>query len=54
MDIKIIVPLSYGDNAYAAELCEKGKELFGDKFKGLVEFIPLDKYRELLRETDRA
>lgn len=50
--IEIIMPLSYGNVAYANEICKKGNELFGEKFKGLTHFIPMQEYRQLLRETD--
>lgn len=41
---KIIVPLSYGDPAYRRNLITRGKEILGDAFMPLVDFLPLDQY----------
>lgn len=51
-EIKIYTPLSYGDSSYAKEICVKGKEIFGDKFIPLLEFMPFDEYLLLLSEID--
>ncbi|BAF72501.1 TDP-N-acetylfucosamine:lipid II N-acetylfucosaminyltransferase [Sulfurovum sp. NBC37-1] len=53
-NIKIFIPLSYGNQEYAKEVIAKGKELFGDKFVALTEFMPFDKYLEFLGEIDIA
>jgi len=53
-NIKIYTPLSYGDEEYAKSVIIKGKELFGEKFVPLVEFIPFEKYLEFLSEIDIA
>ncbi|MCQ4240362.1 TDP-N-acetylfucosamine:lipid II N-acetylfucosaminyltransferase [Stutzerimonas stutzeri] len=53
-DISIYVPLSYGDQVYAQQVIGFGKEWFGDKFKPLTEFIPFQKYLELLGSIDIA
>ncbi|MEA2017615.1 MAG: TDP-N-acetylfucosamine:lipid II N-acetylfucosaminyltransferase, partial [Campylobacterota bacterium] len=53
-DIQIFVPLSYGDQEYAKEIILKGKELFGDKFIPLTEFMPFEKYLDFLSEIDIA
>jgi hypothetical protein len=53
-DINIFVPLSYGDENYAKEVIAKGKELFGDKFKPMVDFMPFDKYLKFLGSIDIA
>lgn len=53
-DIKIFAPLSYGDQAYAQDVIKKGKELFGDKFVALTEFMPFEKYLEFLGDIDIA
>ena len=50
-DIRIYVPLSYGDQDYANAVVKKGKELFGDKFIPMTEFIPFEKYLEFLGEV---
>ncbi len=51
-DIQIIVPLSYGNLKYTNIVINKGRELFGDKFVPLVDFIPLNEYIDLLARVD--
>ncbi|MBD3808756.1 MAG: TDP-N-acetylfucosamine:lipid II N-acetylfucosaminyltransferase, partial [Epsilonproteobacteria bacterium] len=53
-NIQIFAPLSYGDQEYAKEVILKGKEIFGDKFIPLTEFMPFEKYLEFLSEIDIA
>lgn len=53
-NIKIFTPLSYGNQEYAKEVTAKGKELFGDKFIVLNDFMPFEKYLEFLSEIDIA
>ena len=53
-NIKIFVPLSYGDEKYASEIIAKGKEIFGDSFIALTEFMPFDKYLDFLGDIDIA
>lgn len=55
-DIKIFAPLSYGAEGeeYASSIISKGKELFGEKFIPLTEFMPFEKYLEFLGEIDIA
>ena len=53
-DIQIIVPLSYGDKAYAKEIARVGKDIFGNKLISLMELIPLDEYRRLQHGLDIA
>ncbi|MEJ8816952.1 TDP-N-acetylfucosamine:lipid II N-acetylfucosaminyltransferase [Lacibacter sp. H407] len=48
--IEVIVPLSYGNESYRNDVVEKGAELFGDHFKPLLDFIPLDQYKKMLTE----
>jgi dTDP-N-acetylfucosamine:lipid II N-acetylfucosaminyltransferase len=45
---QLIVPLSYGDAAYRAHIERIGRQLFGDAFVPLVDFLPKDRYIELL------
>ncbi|WP_313950209.1 TDP-N-acetylfucosamine:lipid II N-acetylfucosaminyltransferase [Accumulibacter sp.] len=44
----ILVPLSYGDINYAAKVIALGERMFGDKFHPLVDFIPINKYNEII------
>ncbi|WPP47387.1 TDP-N-acetylfucosamine:lipid II N-acetylfucosaminyltransferase [Pseudomonas sp. AN-1] len=53
-DIKIHVPLSYGDQAYASTVIRQGSEWFGEKLKPLTDFMPLEEYLELLGDIDIA
>ena len=51
---KLICPLSYGDHLYAAKVAATGKELFGERFIPLPDFMPYKKYLDLLAEIDVA
>jgi len=53
-NIRIYAPLSYGDKAHAKEVVSKGKELFGDKFIALTDFMPFDQYLSFLGGIDIA
>lgn len=53
-DIKIYVPLSYGDQVYAKTVIEVGTNLFGDKFVSMTDFMPFEKYLEFLGQIDIA
>ncbi len=53
-NIRLIVPLSYGDQDYAKKIIEIGKEQFGDKFVPLTNFMPFTEYLKLLSEVDIA
>jgi len=53
-NIQIVCPLSYGHIEYAERIAELGKELFGDKFKPLIDFMPFEKYLEFLGKIDIA
>lgn len=53
-DIVIYAPLSYGSKEYAQSVIELGKELFGDKFRPLTDFMPFGQYLNLLGRIDIA
>ena len=53
-DIKIFIPLSYGNKEYAKEVIVKANEIFGKKFIPLTEFMPFEKYLEFLSDIDIA
>ncbi|KJV44734.1 hypothetical protein VH96_05980 [Acinetobacter indicus] len=53
-DIRIHVPLSYGDKDYAKKVIDYGKSLFGDKFISITEFIPYNEYMHFLKDIDIA
>jgi len=46
----VYVPLSYGDKHYGQLIAEQGKQLFGEKFHPLFDFIPLDEYNQILKK----
>ncbi len=54
--IMIYSPLSYGgaDEEYTKKVINKGKDLFGDRFKPMEEFIPFNEYIEFLSKIDIA
>ncbi|MER2582349.1 MAG: TDP-N-acetylfucosamine:lipid II N-acetylfucosaminyltransferase [Candidatus Competibacter sp.] len=47
-EAKIIVPLSYGNEDYKIKIIEIGKNIFGEKFVPLIDFLPLDKYNSIV------
>ena len=53
-DIKIIVPLSYGEKKYARQIVTSGRKIFGEKFLPIEELLPLDDYIDLLKSVDVA
>jgi len=53
-NIRIYVPLSYGDQVYAKAIIMEGKNRFGDKFYPLTKFLPFSEYLELLGMIDIA
>ncbi|MBX2879302.1 MAG: TDP-N-acetylfucosamine:lipid II N-acetylfucosaminyltransferase [Granulosicoccus sp.] len=50
----VFVPLSYGDNQYAARVVDYGRSRLGDRFFPLTEFVPYDVYKEHLASIDIA
>jgi dTDP-N-acetylfucosamine:lipid II N-acetylfucosaminyltransferase len=44
----IVTPLSYGDAGYRTCVIKLGRDLFGAAFVPLVDFLPKDRYIELL------
>ena len=47
-DRLVVAPLSYGDASYRACVIDAGRKAFGDAFVPLVDFMPKDRYIELL------
>jgi len=52
--LQVIVPLSYGDRAYAQKVIRHGVSLFGEKFHALESFLPRAEYTSLLNNIDIA
>jgi dTDP-N-acetylfucosamine:lipid II N-acetylfucosaminyltransferase len=53
-NLEVICPLSYGNIEYAEKVINKGHSLFGNKFKPLTDFIPLEEYIKILAKVDIA
>jgi hypothetical protein len=53
-NIKIYVPLSYGDKDYALKVIKYGKECFGEKFIAITNFMNPEEYSKFLRKIDIA
>lgn len=51
-DIRIYCPLSYGDVEYADEVEAMGRNMFGEKFIPLRDFMPFEHYLDLLAKID--
>jgi hypothetical protein len=51
---EIVVPLSYGQGWYRDAVIERGRALLGDRFVPLVDFMPIDKYHQLLHSCTHA
>lgn len=54
-NIRIFVPLSYGGNEdYRNEIVRRGYEIFGDKFKPILDFMTIKEYSQHLCSMDIA
>jgi len=53
-NIKLFVPLAYGDMDYAKEVIKKGKIIFKDKMIPIQTFMPLTDYSNFLGSVDIA
>lgn len=51
-NINIICPLSYGDEIYREEVIKKGKDIFGDKFIPITDYMDIEEYHALLSTCD--
>ncbi|MCH8544051.1 MAG: TDP-N-acetylfucosamine:lipid II N-acetylfucosaminyltransferase [Alcanivorax sp.] len=51
-DIRIFAPLSYGDKSNVEMVVSRGKDLFGEKFIPITEFVPYDDYLNFLKTID--
>jgi len=47
---RVLVPLSYGNQAYASSIVRAGRDLLGDRFVPLTDFLSLDAYNDLLAD----
>ena len=53
-NIKIYAILSYGPDEHAAEVAEAGREIFGEKFIAITDFMASAEYIEFLGKIDIA
>jgi hypothetical protein len=53
-DFKIICPLSYGDSDYRKKVVAAGREIFGDRFMAIMDFLPREDYLQILSGVDIA
>lgn len=53
-EIRIIVPLSYGDQSHAQKVIRQGRQWFGEKFVPITEFMSFEQYRDVLKSVDIA
>ena len=51
-DIRVYAPLSYGDDGYRTKVIEKGREVFGDKFIPVTDFMERAEYIAFLEKMD--
>lgn len=51
-NIKIYVPLSYGDELYAKEIIKVGREFFDKKISFITEIMPFELYLDFLAKID--
>lgn len=50
----LYAPLSYGNTKYAEKIAQKGKDLFGEDFAALRNFLPLEEYYKILNSIHVA
>ncbi|MGC8770571.1 MAG: TDP-N-acetylfucosamine:lipid II N-acetylfucosaminyltransferase [Brevinematia bacterium] len=53
-NVKIFVPLSYGEESYKEFIIDKGKEIFGKNFIPITEYFDLDDYFNFIKKIDIA
>lgn len=53
-NIRIICPLSYGSKEYGDSVIKYGKEVFGEKFVPIIQYLNPNEYSEVLLSVDIA
>jgi hypothetical protein len=53
-NIRLIVPLSYGNDEYRKRIFEVGRREFSNKFYPIVEFLPFEQYLNIIFNIDIA
>ena len=53
-NIKVYIPLNYGDKAYAKEVAQKFKDVLGEKAFPILSFMPFEEYKKLINSIDVA
>lgn len=54
LNVHIISPLSYGDNDYREKVIHYAKQLFGDKFEPVTDYMSYQEYVDMLGRNDMA
>jgi hypothetical protein len=57
MDLRgrnVVVPLSYGDDQYRAVVLQKGRQILGDRFMPVMQFMSLGDYNALMNRCGFA
>ncbi len=52
--VRVFCPLSYGDDANKELVATKGKELLGESFKPMLEFMSFEEYTDYMSRIDIA
>ena len=53
-NIKVYVPLSYGDKEYVHRVIKSGRDLLGEKFVPMTDYMDVDEYYKHLSQIDIA
>lgn len=51
---KVFVPLSYGESWLRKEIIKRGKKMLGQRFLPLCDFLPRDKYNQIIQSCSVA
>lgn len=51
---KVVVPLSYGEQAYRHDILRKGSSLLGNRFQPLLDLMPIERYLDTIASCDIA
>jgi dTDP-N-acetylfucosamine:lipid II N-acetylfucosaminyltransferase len=51
-ELTFVLPLSYGDRAYAAQVSAAWQQRFAERCECLTEFMPLERYTAILNGVD--
>lgn len=49
-DVKVVTPLSYGDDCYRNEVIRIGNQILNNNFEPVTEYLPIDEYITLIKK----